>query len=100
MSNSATRATCLVGGAGCASALLLFAGAALYPALAAGETAEAVPNFAPNINTSWVLDRTVDDLLPPSSGPGPMSFDKAHPYVPNGRGPHPTYRVADISNPI
>ena len=25
---------------------------------------------------------------------------KDHPYVPNGRGAQPTYRVADISNPI
>ena len=98
MPNSATRAT-WTGGA-CAAGLLFFAGAALMPALAAGDGAEAIPNFAPAVNTGWVLDRTVDDLLPAASGPGPMSFDKAHPYVPNGRGPQPTYRVADLSNPI
>jgi hypothetical protein len=35
----------------------------------------------------------------PGGGPGPVTFDKAHPYVPPGRGA-PTYRVADLSNPI
>jgi hypothetical protein len=50
-----------------------------------------------------VLDHAfgVDDLLPPpTGGPGPVTFDKAHPYLPNGFGPQPTYRVADLSNPI
>jgi hypothetical protein len=46
------------------------------------------------------LDQTVDDLLPPPSGPGPITFDPAHPYVPNFSGAQPTYRVADLSNPI
>jgi hypothetical protein len=49
-----------------------------------------------------LLDRTfgVDDLIAVTGGgPGPITFDKAHPYVPPGRGV-PTYRVADLSNPI
>ena len=62
--------------------------------------ADTIPNFAADSSTAWVLDRTRDDLLPPSSGPGPISFDQAHPYIPNGHGPQPTYRVADITNPI
>jgi len=77
--------------------LLLAAGCAFF-ATAAG--AAGVPNFAPNVTTSWVLDRTVDDLLAPPSGPGPITWDKDHPYVPNGRGRQPTYRVADLTNPI
>ena len=60
----------------------------------------AIPNFAPDSATSWALDRTVDDLLPPPSGAGPITFDPAHPYVANFRGAQPTYRVADLSNPI
>ena len=40
-----------------------------------------------------------DDFLPPPSGPRPVTFDKAHPYVPNGQG-QSTYRVADLTNPI
>ena len=62
----------------------------------------AIPQFAPNDRTGWQLDRTfgVDDLIAlPGGGPGPVTFDKAHPYAPPGR-PVPTYRVADLSNPI
>jgi hypothetical protein len=71
---------------------------------AAGEpTKQITPDFAPNNKTGWVLDRSfgVDDLLPPpTGGPGPVTFDRDHPYVPNGTGKQPTYRVADLSNPI
>jgi hypothetical protein len=62
-----------------------------------------IPDFAPTARTGWVLDHAVgvDDLLPPpSGGPGPVTFDKAHPYVPNGFSRQSTYRVADLSNPI
>jgi hypothetical protein len=64
---------------------------------------QVVPNFAPTEKTGWVLDRAfgVDDLLPPpAGGPGPVTFDKAHPYVPNLGDTDPTYRVADLTNPI
>jgi hypothetical protein len=73
-------------------------------ALAAdGPRRQVIPDFAATDKTGWVLDHAfgVDDLLPPpTGGPGPVTFDKAHPYVPNGYGPQPTYRVADLSNPI
>jgi hypothetical protein len=73
------------------------------PALAADETkheASSIPNFAPDPGTAWTLNRPAhDDFLPPPSGPGPVLSDKAHPYVPNGQG-QPTYRVADLTNPI
>src|SRR5215469_17729638 len=63
--------------------------------------AEGAPDFAPDRNTAWIPDRpTGDDFLPPLSGPGPVMSAKDHPYVPNGRGAQPTYRVADLSNPI
>jgi hypothetical protein len=68
-----------------------------------GPKAQVIPDFAPTANTGWVLDRSfgVDDLLPPpTGGPGPVTFDRSHPYVPNGSGKPPTYRVADLSNPI
>ncbi len=79
---------------------LLGAGAANFPARAA-EAAETAPDFAPDRSTAWIPDRpTGDDFLPPLSGPGPVMSAKDHPYVPNGRGVQPTYRVADLSNPI
>jgi hypothetical protein len=64
---------------------------------------QVIPNFAPTDKTGWVLDRAMgpDDLVaPPTGGPGPVTFDKAHPYYPNGRGPRSTYRVADLTSPI
>ena len=79
---------------------LCAAGAALA---ADGAKNQAIPNFAKTTNTGWVLDRAIgpDDLIaPPGGGPGPVTFDKAHPYVPNGNGRQSTYRVADLSNPI
>jgi hypothetical protein len=60
----------------------------------------AIPDFAPDAATSWALDQTVDDLLPPPAGRGPITFDPAHPYIANFRGTQPTYRVADLGNPI
>src|SRR5215471_107732 len=86
--------------------ILMFAGAVgvAGAALAAGRASnDKIPNFARNANTGWVLDRAIgtDDLQPiPGGGPGPVVFDKAHPYVPNGNGRQSTYRVADLNNPI
>ena len=63
--------------------------------------AAAIPNFAPDTRTSWFPDRAEgDDFYPPENGPGPVMSDPAHPYVPNGQGRQPTYRVADLTNPI
>jgi hypothetical protein len=70
---------------------------------AEGVKNQVVPDFAPTAGTGWVLDHAVgvDDLLPPpSGGPGPVTFDRAHPYIPNGFSRQSTYRVADLSNPI
>ena len=41
-----------------------------------------------------------DDLLPPPSGPGPVVSDPAHPYQSNTSGRQPTFRIADINNPV
>jgi hypothetical protein len=70
---------------------------------AEGVKKQVIPDFAPTAKTGWVLDHAagVDDLLPPpTGGPAPVTFDKAHPYVPNGFSRQSTYRVADLSNPI
>ena len=85
--------------------MCLITGLCVASAVVAAEEVkkQVIPDFAPTETTGWVLDRSfgVDDLLPPSTGgPGPVTFDKAHPYVPNGSGKQSTYRVADLSNPI
>src|SRR5262252_10059514 len=86
----------------------LIAAAALgWPALA--ENA-AEPNFAPDTTTGWISGVPEgetpigDDFLQPPSGPGPVTFDRAHPFVDNRAsrrsGKSATNRVADLSNPI
>ena len=44
------------------------------------------------------------EFMPPPSGPGPVRSDKDHPYISNqvarATGVQPTFRVADLSNPI
>ena len=73
--------------------------AALGPAASVGTVEH--PNFAPDDLTGWqLLD---DEFIPPPSGPGPVVSDPAHPYVSFyrfPRNPKPTFRVADLSNPI
>src|SRR5438105_12776944 len=59
----------------------------------------ATPNFAPDDRTSWVPARPAgDEFILPERGPGPVSAEQGHQYVPNGVG-QPTYRIADLSNP-
>jgi hypothetical protein len=80
-----------------------------FPA-AAADKSSAIPNFAPDNVTGWVAgvpDSSApigQEYLPPLSGPGPVTFDPAHPYIDDGlaRREHtqPTFRVADVSNPI
>jgi len=76
--------------------------AALWPALGASAAGEGAGfNLAPDATTAWITGRLDgDDFLPPPSGPGPVMSDKGHPYIPNGLGRQPSYRVADLSNPI
>jgi hypothetical protein len=73
-----------------------------------GET--AVPNFSPDGRTGWIagvpdgVTPVGQDFLQPPSGPGPVTFDKAHPYIDSATsrrtGTQPTLRVADLTNPI
>jgi len=65
------------------------------PFAAAGQSTPP-PDFS---GAGWITMR--NDFLPPKSGPGPITFDPAHPYVMDGiPGKQPTFRVADLNNPI
>src|SRR5258706_15835906 len=69
----------------------------------AADGGKTIPIFMYTDKTAWQLDRTLgpDDLLaPPGGGPGPVTYDRRYPYLPNGSGGQSTYRVADLSNPI
>ena len=57
---------------------------------------EAVPAFS-SADFGWLADT---EFLPPENGPGPVTFDKAHPYVRNNTAGQPTFRISDVSNPI
>jgi hypothetical protein len=72
--------------------------------------AEKVPDFSSDSRIGWIagvpdgVSPVGQDFLQPPSGPGPVTFDKAHPYVDSAisrrTGAQPTLRVADLSNPI
>jgi hypothetical protein len=58
-----------------------------------------IPNFSPDSKIGWLSAGT--EFIPmPGDGPKPVTFDKKYPYVPNGTGEQPTFRVADLDNPI
>src|SRR5258708_2089980 len=76
------------------------------PGPAPGAARASFPNFAPNGIVGWIASGKgfgVDFVQPPS-GPGPVTNDPAYPYLTNAEaartGRQPTYRVADLTNPI
>src|SRR5262252_8877622 len=75
---------------------VICAGAALVVASAAAQNT-AIPMLSA-VGSGWL--EVGDDLLPPPAGPGPVMSDPAHPYHSNISGLPPTFRVADLSNPI
>ena len=98
---------CFTAGMCCAAAALLSSAQAQNNFLDEGNVSALSPkvsirDLAPDTLTSWVPDRpTGDDFLPPADGgAGPVMSPKDRPYVPNGNGRQPTYRIADTSNPI
>lgn len=76
-------------------------------AQAAQAATAQIPNFGANDHASWYPPGPFgDDFLPPESGPGPVLSRPDHPYRPNDldgktdAASNPTYRVADLTNPI
>jgi hypothetical protein len=80
MSNFTSRAKLRSLSAGALLAVML-----IEPAM--GQEGTAVPNFSPNSRTGWIagvpdgVSPVGQDFLQPPSGPGPVTFDKAHPYL-------------------
>jgi hypothetical protein len=79
-------------------------GAGLWPAAALIAAEQPFkPRFAPDVATAWqVAHPDGDDYIAPASGPKPITYDPAHPFVPTDPNStqQPTYRVADLNNPI
>jgi hypothetical protein len=62
------------------------------------ETEAGIPQLGSS-TVGW--SKVADDFQPPGSGPGPVTYQKDHPYVPNnGSGRQVTFRIADLTNPI
>jgi hypothetical protein len=68
-------------------------GAWAVPALAQDKTSP--PNFSPNPTVGWI---GVGGIRPVPGTVSPLAQDPRYPFVPNGTGQQPTYRIADLSN--
>jgi hypothetical protein len=77
----------------------ILAGLALIAGAAAPQEA-APPDFSSNL-AGWVGLNGAGPFFEAVPGrlPGPVVNDPAHPFVPNGTGQQPTFRIADLSNP-
>ena len=80
---------------------LLCASAATGDGQAAGQASRNIPDFT-SIDLPWVA--MSQDYLPPPSGPGPITYDKAHPVMERtanqfGAVRESPMRLADLNNP-
>ena len=80
----------------CLIACLFGTGAGVFGASAAAQNL-AIPVFSA-VGSGWL--EIGDDFLPPPSGAGPVTADPAHPYHSNISGLQPTFRVANLNNPV
>src|SRR6195256_6116943 len=55
----------------------------------------SLPNFSPNPAVGWI---GVGGIRPVPGKVPPLAQDPKYPFVPNGTGQQPTYRIADLSN--
>jgi hypothetical protein len=78
---------------------VVFGAACLPLAFAyAADNETGIPQLE-SVTAGW--SKVADDLQPPTSGSGPVTYDKDHPYVPNNdKGRQVTFRIADLTNPI
>jgi hypothetical protein len=77
--------------------LIIVLAASSLPVALAHAADTKVPELE-STKAGWA--KLADDFEPPQSGPGPVSYAKDHPYVPNGFGKQVTFRIADLTNPI
>jgi hypothetical protein len=68
-------------------------GACAVPVVAQDKTSP--PNFAPDPMVGWI---GVGGMRPVPGTVSPLAQDPKYPFVPNGTGQQPTYRIADFSN--
>jgi hypothetical protein len=76
---------------------LIAGGAAALVAAAQATAQPAIPDFSSN-GTGWQTGNG-GEFGVVEGAPSPLRQDPAHPFVGNGQGKQPTYRIADLSNP-
>jgi len=79
------------------SALRWTASACAIALASAAAAQNATPDFSSN-GAGWQTGNGGEYAAVPGS-PSPVRNDPAHPFVPNGTGKQPTYRIGDVSNP-
>jgi hypothetical protein len=81
------------------SIVTLIVGASFPLALAHAENKETGIPQLESRTIGW--SKFADDFELPGSGPGPVTYEKDHPYIPNNdQGRQVTFRIADLTNPI
>src|SRR5258705_12633917 len=83
--------------AGRSGALQLGAGLLALIVCGAAAPEGAIPDFSAG-ETGWIAQSPNYQL--PLSGPHHVTQDPAHPWRANGRGEAPSWRIADLTNPI
>jgi hypothetical protein len=89
MSSFALRQLALAG-----SVVAGLATSSAVPAVAQEKTSP--PIFSPNLSVGWI---GVGEFQPVPGQVPPLRQDSKYPFVPNGTGRQPTYRIADLTNP-
>jgi hypothetical protein len=56
----------------------------------------APPNFSSDLTVGWI---GMGEFQAVPGGVAPVKNDPKYPFVPNGAGRQPTYRIADLNNP-
>src|SRR5258707_2564474 len=65
---------------------------------AAADEKAGIPQLE-SVGVGW--SKVSDDFQPPELGPGPVTYDRDRPYIPNNNeGRQVTFRIADLTNPI
>ncbi len=83
------------------AAMTALVGSAMMALLPSIVDAADSPGHIPDLSAGGAAWRnTHNDFILPSAGPGPVTWDPAHPFVGNGQRGIVTSRVADLSNPI
>jgi hypothetical protein len=78
----------------------ILAALVILPAASTGAQQQSPPDFSSN-QAGWVGLNGGGPFFEAVRGrvPGPIVSDPAHPFVPNGAGAQPSFRIADLTNP-